>query len=248
MLTLLEMNLFERFLLLNLVFLSAFFFVRDEKCPVRQQKKTIFFVLWSLALIFFLSQRPIFFCVGIFCGFLISNCFILIEKAWFQRQSGERLPLFLLRLSLSLKTGFGLRESLRREAALEPKYFQDVIQLMLFSLETRAHFSTESGRLRQFYCLLEQIDKEPAKIVTRIELFRQKVSCEMQFQAKVAQILSQPRAQAVVVLILYAALILFLHSQFRDQQWVPYFYVSAPIFSLGVCWIFLIGRKYKWKV
>lgn len=188
------------------------------------------FLLWSFAAV--LAPRA----HAIFRG--------EIEK----KEIRKRLSPFLLRVLLSLKVGRGLRESLSVESQLEDSKLGAEIQKFAVAIEKQQKFDHQDPRLRQMYDLFALLDREPAKIVTRIEVFRKKIECEDHFRAKVAQILSQPRAQASIVGLLYVCLILFLHFNFKISDWLTYFYLSLPLFILGQTFLFRMGRNYRWKV
>ncbi len=242
------MHTLERILLLNFVFAIGFAYVRAVICPLRQLICALLFALWIVFGVMFVKNSTL--------GLVLWSSLVIFfaqSALWYlnfkkKKKILAQLNPFLLRILLSLKVGSSLRDTIRTELAYEDKYFREVMHEILFCVEKQQPFRHSLHQITQFYELFALLDREPAKIVTRIELFRKKIDCETQFSAKVAQILSQPRAQALVVGVLYCALILFLHFNFKTEEWRPHLYVSAPLFIIGQFVLLNMGRKYRWKV
>jgi Flp pilus assembly protein TadB len=243
-----RMNVIERIFLLNLVFAIGFPYIRTVICPLRQLFCTLLFALWIVFGIFIVKNSTL--------GLIIWSSSVIVFAQlsdWYlnsrkMKKILSQLNPFLLRILLSLKVGSSLRDTIRVEISHEDKYFREVMTEILLSVEKRVIFHHPLRQISQFYELFAHLDREPAKIVTRIELFRKKIDCEERFSAKVAQILSQPRAQALVVGLLYLALVLFLQFNFKTHEWRPYLFLSAPLFVTGQLILLSMGRQYKWKV
>lgn len=239
---------FERLLLLFCIFTNQFLIVRAYICPLKQKKITLVSIIWTLVGVFLFSKHSFLLLIWSLSSFVL----IFFTNYQFQRQKREllrsQLAPFLLKVSLSLKIGMSLREALRKESLSEAKYFQDVMADMLSALEKNQKIEFQAREFETFFNLIEKLSREPAKIVTRIDLLRKKLEIEQFFSAKMAQILSQPRAQAVIIAILYSLLILFLVFNFRFELWRSALLGSLPLFFLGQVFIFKLGRRYQWKV
>lgn len=243
-----HMNHFERVLFFNFVFAPPLLLIlRSTDRDSHVFAVTIYFCWFVLGL--FVIQHSCFaLLVWNFTAALTPRAHAVFRGEIEKKQIQKSLSPFLLRILLSLKVGRGLRESLSVESQLEDSKLGVEIQKFAVAIEKQQKFDHEDPRLRQMYDLFALLDREPAKIVTRIEVFRKKIECEDHFRAKVAQILSQPRAQASIVGLLYVSLILFLHFNFQISDWLTYFYLSLPPFILGQAFLFRMGRNYRWKV
>ena len=243
-----HMNHFERVFFFNFVFAPPLLLIlRSTDRKSHALAVTIYFCWFVLGLLV-IKQSCLALIAWTFAATLAPCAFSVFRGEIERKEIRKRLSPFLLRILLSLKVGRGLRESLSVESQLEDSKLGVEIQKFTAAIEKQQKFDHQDPRLRQMYDLFALLDREPAKIVTRIEVFRKKIECEDLFRAKVAQILSQPRAQASIVGLLYVCLILFLHFNFQISDWLTYFYLSLPPFILGQIFLFRMGRNYRWKV
>lgn len=242
------MNHFERVLFFNFAFAPPLLLILRSQISESHVKVSAVYFFWFVAGLFVIHESCFALLAWCFAATCVPHVNVFFRGEIAKKEIDRRLSPFLLRILLSLKVGRGLRESLAIESAEERSNLGEVVRKFAVAIEKQQSFDHQNRRLRQMFDLFAMLDREPAKIVTRIEVFRKKIECEDQFRAKVRQILSQPRAQSVVVGLLYVALILFLHLNFKVSDWMTYFYASLPLFILGQTFLFRMGRRYRWKV
>lgn len=167
---------------------------------------------------------------------------IFAHRVRAENLSRARLRPFVTRLILSLKSGRGLRESLRREGegALEARAILNLLEGKASELPT-AHW-------RECAELLLFLDRDPAKVVQQIESFRRKLQVEERFGKRVAQTLAQPKLQAGIIALLYAGLVAFVVTHFTAAEYGIFLVASAALVAAGMFWLLILGRNYRWKV
>jgi hypothetical protein len=93
-----------------------------------------------------------------------------------------------------------------------------------------------------------RIDRNPHAAIRRLAVFREKLRIEDDFRRKSGQVLAQIRAQSLIMCGLYLAVAIFVGLRFGWRANIKLMSVSLLLFICGLVWIWLSGRRMKWKV
>lgn len=115
-------------------------------------------------------------------------------------------------------------------------------------LEKQKNWSLNDARWDEFAKILLNLDRDPARIVPQLENFRFGLQVEERFKARVQQILSQPRLQAVIAILLYAGLCIFTVQSFEVEDFRLFMIISAIFVASGTFCLIKLGSRYQWKV
>jgi len=81
-----------------------------------------------------------------------------------------------------------------------------------------------------------------------VKALRRQLKLMEDFRRRSGQVTEQMKMQALIVTALYLGLLFFVIKQFGFKNHQSLILISGFIFLIGLLWIFLIGRRMKWKV
>ncbi len=217
-------------------------------------KKNFLHGIFYLLLIFdlfviILSFSPPFICLWHVFLFLT----ILLSPRWvevhLERSLRDYCVFFLDQVILSVQVGSSLRNSIKTVAEQEKgwKHYE------LMKAHAALFLSEESAQLRspvlkELFEELKWIDSSRVRTLEQLKSLRWHHHVQLEFRRKSGQVAQQTRIQAVVVSILYVALLAFNIAHFGFFENLQLLTMSAVFFVIGLILIFLLGRRIKWKV
>lgn len=150
---------------------------------------------------------------------------------------------------LGLQTGKSFRLSLH--TAIENQTGWVRLQLMeLFESLSMSEnvIAMKSALLKDFQQEILEIDRSQTRCVEQVRALRREYKMQEDFRRRSGQVTQQIKMQAIIVTALYLALLSFVIMQFGFKDHRFLILMSFIIFSAGLIWIFLAGRRMKWKV
>jgi hypothetical protein len=223
--------------------------LNEQKIKTRTKLciETVFFVSWpAVGLLFPLNLRSVFLLSVFWQGFfLILQKFSRLAR---ERRFREESEAFLDRVVLNLLSGDSFRSSCMAAAKLGDAFSQQETQKILAHVFFKQH---QSERLSSRFALflekqLESIDLHPHSALTRVRGLRRNLALESEFRQKSDQVRGRVWVQAVFMLGLYLAMVIFVFRQ-RSAVDSSSLLVSVTFFVTGFAWTLLDGRKMKWK-
>ncbi len=163
----------------------------------------------------------------------------------FRSRFREALTLILLRMKAGKSFRLALAEAIEDTDPRWRPMFVEIRELVVFSQQTEARAMPEFHRA--LVTELRAADTTPHAAIRRLENFRDRIRIEDDFRHRSGQVLRQIRAQSALLAGLYIAVFAFVARQFGWQEHVRLLFASACLFLTGLAWIWLGGRRIKWK-
>lgn len=152
-------------------------------------------------------------------------------------------------LILGLQTGKSFRSSLHSAIEMQTGWVRHQLMEVCDSLQMSKNvIAVKSALLKDFREELLEIDRSQARCVEQVRALRRHLKMQEDFRRRSGQVTQQIKMQAIIVTALYFALLLFVIMQFGFNPHRSLIFWSAIIFFVGLFWIFLMGRRLKWKV
>lgn len=153
-------------------------------------------------------------------------------------------------LILKMKSGRSFRQSLLEATSeCDPHVrakLSEIASVVAFTQqEKKAHSDAFVSELIEEFRL---IDRLPHASLKRLMVFREKIRIEDDFRRRSGQVLARLRAQSFIMCGLYVAVLIFMVMKFGWQTNSQPLLLSMLLFSFGVAWIWIGGRRLKWKV
>ena len=104
----------------------------------------------------------------------------------------------------------------------------------------------EDKEIENFIKELLKLGQSPQPI-SRLCHLQRKTRVEMRFRIKSHRALLQVRAQSTLILIFYAALLVGTFYMY-ENQYLLLTLGSLILFTIGLIWIFKLGKRMKWSV
>jgi hypothetical protein len=151
---------------------------------------------------------------------------------------------------LKMKSGRSFRQSLI-EATAES---DPLMRAKLSEISSVVAFSQQRSRSSSDHFIIEVInefaaaDHQPHSAMKRLCVFRDKLKIEENFRRRSGQMLARTRAQSLVMSGLYLAVLIFMICKFGWKSNSDLMIASFAFFSAGAAWIWISGRKMRWKV
>lgn len=209
-------------------------------------------------------------------AYIAMVCFALVvtSREWFSLWIAVFAPLTLLMISLGIiirnrKLAFRMKFKEALSFLLLKMRSGKSFRLAFSELiaESEAHFRAKLSEISSVVAFSQQkveissdpfineivnefimIDRAPHSATRRVSLFRDKLRLEDDFRHRSGQVLARIRAQSLVMTGLFLAVLVFMIVKFGWTANSRTFTVSLFLFSLGALWIWLGGRRLKWKV
>lgn len=155
----------------------------------------------------------------------------------------------LTNLILKMKTGKSLRQALHEIANESDPFMRrklsEIMEIVVFSQQKSRPSDSFIAQVIRELCRADQNSHSSLRVLTT---YRDRLRVEDEFRHKSGQVLSQIRFQALLMTGLYLAVLIFVSFQFGFQRNQKLIGISLLFFILGLAWIFLGGRRLKWKV
>lgn len=153
-------------------------------------------------------------------------------------------------LILKMKSGRSFRQSLiEASAESEPRVRAQLSEIASVVAFTQQENRTQTDPfVRELIEEFRLIDQQPHASLCRLSVFREKIRIEDDFRRRSGQVLSRLRAQSLVMCGLYVAVFVFMTTKFGFRDNANALLMSILSFSIGSMWMWLGGRRLKWKV
>lgn len=206
----------------------------------------IFFLSWFALDLFF--QTNFFSAAGLS---ILWHGFFLILPRTLKIQQNRRFrgetEAFLDRVILNLVGGNSFRTACLQASQSSDVFSQHILQSSMTKIfyGSALPYTLDSFK-QQLLNEISSIDSQPHAALSRVRGLRRNLSLESEFRQKSDQIRGRTLIQAVFMLGLYLATIIFLLKQ-GGQLDFSTSAISVTFFATGFTWTLLDGRKIKWK-
>ena len=250
--------MFIAFLLSIFGFSSAYrtfnhFIARDLVDKVMMTKIGTAYFAIVLALIFFVPTSRF----ALWCALFLPLAILAFSlSAHVSRRSrifqSDALAVLSI-LILKMKSGRSFRSCLIEASnECDPRVrvkLSEIASVVAFSQQEKSHQTTLNDPfMRELIEEFRLIDQNPHASLRRLSVLREKIRVEDDFRRRSGQILARLRAQSLVMCALYAAVFIFMVMHFGFHANARALSFSAMLFLCGTAWMWLGGRRLKWKV
>lgn len=179
---------------------------------------------------------------------LIASAALMLVRARaraFRARFREALTIVHLKMKAGRSFRQSLDETINESAQPLRSKLSGIRSVVVFSQQKPKHGDRfVSDVIDEF----TRIDRNPHAAMRRLAVFRDKLRVEDDFRRKSGQALAQIRAQSLVMCGLYLAVALFVGHHFGWRANREIFIGSSALFIVGLMWLWLGGRRMKWKV
>ncbi len=217
-----------------------------HKATVQVLKNSIF-CIYAALLVFFVKKPTL-----IWSFIVISKLFLLFFEKFLtkyrEKKFFESVLLFVDRTILFVHAGKSFRHALERAHETGDVFTQQRTQKILdtvcFAQQARPSGAWIDGIVTEF----RQIDQNPHKTLQRLDQLRRQLKIESVFRQKSEQVSLRFRVQSYVMSVLYIALLVFVVRVCELSRIWPVLLASIVFFVSGWSWVYLSGRRIKWKI
>lgn len=195
------------------------------------------------------SRSPV--SLWLFIGILLISLkfFPSILRFFLTNELSKALIPLLDQVLMGLQTGNSFRNSLRiaieNQSGWKRNQLREVYE---YVVSTDRKVDAKSAVLKDFQQEMIEIDGSQSRTVEQVRALRRQLKMQEDFRRRSGQVTQQIKMQAIIVTVLFLALLLFIITQFGYVAHRLLIFGSVNIFIVGLIWIFSIGRRMKWKV
>lgn len=164
----------------------------------------------------------------------------------FKRECASLLSIVTLKMKSGRSFRHSLDEAIAESAPRVRAKFAEVAAVVAFSQQRSG--TPIDPFVRELVEELALVDRHPHAAIRRLETYRDKIEIEEDFRRRSGQVLARIRAQSLVMTGLYLAVATFMIARFGWSANARLFALATVSFGLGAIWLWLGGRKMKWKV
>jgi len=164
----------------------------------------------------------------------------------FRYAFGNCLSLIILKMKSGRSFRVSLSQVISETAVEHQQRLREIYDHVVFLQQSRLDLTSEFVSL--IITEFRLVDQNPHLGLRRLQNFRDRLKLEDEFRHKSGQVLAQIRAQSVLMAGLYFAILLFVAIQFDLRQHVNLIAISMSLFVIGLSWIWVGGRKIRWRV
>ncbi|MGE3975695.1 MAG: hypothetical protein AB7F59_14305 [Bdellovibrionales bacterium] len=209
--------------------------------------KRSFFCIYFALILFFVKKPTLLWSVVLFLKIFLL-LFEKILKKYRENKFHTHLLLFVDRVILNVQAGKSFRHALERAHAVSDVFTQQRMRKLIESVCFAQQIREETLQSDFLISELRQIDQNPHKTLQRLEQLRRQLKIESEFRQKSAQVSFRFRTQSYIMCALYFALFVFVLRVCDLSRTWPMLLASIVFFLTGVLWVFVSGRRIKWKV
>lgn len=171
---------------------------------------------------------------------------MFLERTRLQRMK-IRVPVFLDRWIMNLKLGAASTPARDRSMASQSEDFQALMRPLFTSAK---RFENATHPLLPLFCARElcRIQNEPHLALARLENLREVLRKSDDFRRKSGQATRQTAIQSVVMLLLYAALLIFTIARGGWRANSDLVLWSVLFTAIGVISMTFLAQKTRWKL
>lgn len=205
-------------------------------------------LVFDLMLIFF-SAPPIFVWGWHFILFLLLFLSPKAIELFLEGKLRNSAVIFLDQIILTVQAGASLRTAIKYATDQETGWrHHELLKAYSSLILADEPVPLRSDFLQELFSELRWIDQTRARVLEQIKSLRWHYKVQEDFRRKSGQVSQQSRIQAIVVSILYVALLIFNVYHFGFFKNMKLIGVSFCLFTAGLILVFAIGRRIKWKV
>ena len=187
----------------------------------------------------------------LFIGILLITLkfFPVVLRIFLLKRMRDVLVPFLDAVILGLQTGKSFRSSLHAAIEIQGGWVRHQLMEIYDSLVMSENvIAMKSTLLADLQRELAEIDRSKSRCLDQLRALRKDIKMLQDFRRRSGQVTQQLKMQAIIVTALFLALLLFVIRQFGFQEHRKLIFGAVMAFILGLIWIFLMGRRIKWKV
>jgi hypothetical protein len=212
-----------------------------------QVLKHSFFCIYFVLAVFFVKKPTLIWSIIIILKFVLL-IFEKFLKKYRENKFNINILLFLDRVILFVQAGKSFRVALERSHEAGDVFTQQrtlkILESVCFAQQT-----TSTGTLGDFIVSeLRQIDLNAHKTLPRLEQLRRQIKIESDFRQKSEQISLRFRIQSYVMSALYLAILAVVTRVCEISRIWPLILASNVFFTAGFVWVYMTGKRIKWKV
>ncbi len=199
--------------------------------------------------------------IAFFCANYVVSCFILIFLALSSHflilfiiehiqilKLKSEFPIFLDRWLLNIKLGHAIAHACELTLRFHSKSFRTLIR-PIFSLEETSKAADQHILVSNFIVdELRRSHAEPHFARTRLESLRATLRRNSNFRRKSGQAVRQAQIQAMMMVLMLLALIIFTIYRYGFHKISDLVLISVGLSLIGTFLMFKLARKTKWKV
>lgn len=188
---------------------------------------------------------------GIFDLFLMFGVGVFRSLVkWRRRTALQHSTVSILdELVLQMRIGGSLRESMasliQRKTGLLRLGLEEIHQALVFPAFDLTNSEPLIALLANEF---RAIDRSSTKSVHQMQNLRRRFKTEERFRRKSGRALAQTRAQSLILSVLFCCLMCCSGWYFGWQNYAYVYLIAAFVFSLGLIWIYVGGRRMRWTV
>lgn len=187
----------------------------------------------------------------LFIGILLKSLkfFPIILRIFLNRKIRKTLIPYLDLVILNIQSGKSMHVSMREATEIQEGWMKNQLkEVHLYVFSEGASPPAKSALLKRFSTELHRIAHSQSKYFEQLKALRRELKMQEDFRRRSGQVTQQLKAQAIIVTALYLALLAFVILQFGFKENRQIVLSSVAIFKVGLFWMFMIGRRMKWKV
>lgn len=204
-------------------------------------------VILALALFFITSPITLWILIGILL--ITLKFFPTFLRFFLLKRLSQALIPFFDHVILALQAGKSFRQAMNSAIDAQAGWQRNQLRDLYNSITTsEVQIVLRSALLKALQAELVEIDRSQNRCVDQVKALRRQLKLVEDFRRRSGQATEQMKMQAIIVTALYVGLLFFVIKQFGFKNHLPLISFSLFIFVAGLLWIFLIGRRMKWKV
>lgn len=188
--------------------------------------------------------------IGIWISALPAPIFLAMigYKNWHRRKNRDKqLRLLVDSIILEMRAGKSFRSATAKVAcSLQDERLSELLKIWLASSQTQSSRGFDRSWWQTVQQELCAIDREAHQALSRMQQWRQRLKLQADFGRRFGQVVVQVRLQALVITVLYFAILLFNLFRGAWNHNSELIMVSFSLFVMGLGLIFRLGRKVKW--
>ena len=207
------------------------------------------FCVLALATSIFFVTHPL--TLWILIGILLITLkfFPRFMRFFLLKRLAQGLIPFFDHVILGLQAGKSFRQAMNSAIEAQAGWQRNQLRDLYNSIVTsEIKIVLKSALLKDLQAELLAIDRSQNRCVEQVKALRRQLKLMEDFRRRSGQVTEQMKMQALIVTALYLGLLFFVIKQFGFKNHQSLILISGFIFLIGLLWIFLIGRRMKWKV
>lgn len=185
---------------------------------------------------------------AIFVPILIVRAHFWLLVRYRERKFVDNFCHLLDLIVLEMRSGQSFRVSLLNVGQRQEPFIQQKLLILGESLRFSTKRDLGSRFLNSIREEFLQIDANPHNSMGRLNTLRFKFRTLSDFRHKSGQAMQQSRAQAIVLIGLYFATLVFVWRNFRIWESPTLLLLSGILFLFGTAYMFFFVGRMKWKI